>query len=312
MTMTKGILVGVDGSEAGLRAVDYAASEAQRRDLPLRLLHVIPSERYLYPSMGSLERATQEFRRSGRAALADATTRAAAVVDEDRIETSLLAGDRLYCLVEVAREGALLVLGNERRGRLERLITGSVVSGLAAHSPIPVVVVPDSWTPETVYGRIVVGVKHYDDCEGLIRYALRLASERGAGLRVVYACDVPYPYDPSFAHAFPVHLWTEPAREALSRTLATLAADFSHVKAHVDVEERQPARSLVGASAHADVLVIQRCRHLLRIGHFGGTGRAVLREAHCPVEVLPAQPEEQSDLVLERDGGIEKTALDSD
>ena len=36
-----GIVVGVDGSKQSLRAVDWAADEAVRRNVPLRILYVV-------------------------------------------------------------------------------------------------------------------------------------------------------------------------------------------------------------------------------------------------------------------------------
>jgi nucleotide-binding universal stress UspA family protein len=44
--MDRPVVVGVDGSEPGLRAVDWAADEAALRGLPLRLVYASLWERY--------------------------------------------------------------------------------------------------------------------------------------------------------------------------------------------------------------------------------------------------------------------------
>lgn len=59
------------------------------------------------------------------------------------------------------------------------------------------------------------------------------------------------------------------------------------VRARVDVVHGQAAQALVGATQDADLVLLQRStlgpvRH-----HVGSTSRAVLREASCPVEVVP-------------------------
>ncbi|GAA1542386.1 universal stress protein [Nocardioides humi] len=312
--MVNGILVGVDGSEAALTAVAYAASEAQRQDLPLHLLHVVAAGWLLHRaaprSLGSL---ADEYQRGGRVALAEARRSARAILGNQPVATSMQTGDRVRCLVRAAREESLVVLGNERRGLLDRLVTGSVVNGVAAHSPAPVIVVPDTWTPTTVHDRVVVGVKDYDSCEGLIRHGLAVAAGRGARLHVLHACDYPPAYDPGVAAVVPIDLWLDEARAALSAALSGVAGEFPQVAADIGVEQGQPARRLLLASARADLLLLERRGHLLPIGHLGGTARALLRDAHCPVEVLPAVREVRSDdLVLEKDGGIEKAVLHVD
>jgi nucleotide-binding universal stress UspA family protein len=45
-TMELPLIVGVDGSEPSLRAVDWAADDAALREVPLRLVHASLWERY--------------------------------------------------------------------------------------------------------------------------------------------------------------------------------------------------------------------------------------------------------------------------
>jgi nucleotide-binding universal stress UspA family protein len=59
------------------------------------------------------------------------------------------------------------------------------------------------------------------------------------------------------------------------------------VETRVDVRRGQPARLIANAASESDLLVIGRRRHTFPTGRLGSTGRALLRESHCPVEVLP-------------------------
>lgn len=70
------------------------------------------------------------------------------------------------------------------------------------------------------------------------------------------------------------------------------------------VRHAHPARAIVEASAHADLVLLARRPHAFPGGHLGGTARAVLRESSCPVEILPpaAEPPGLDGLVLEAEG----------
>ena len=55
-----------------------------------------------------------------------------------------------------------------------------------------------------------------------------------------------------------------------------------------------------------DVLLLSRRVHAFPIGHLGGTARALLRHSSCPVEVVPPVDDPDPELVLERDGALQK------
>ncbi len=48
LAQRKSIVVGVDGSERAMRAAVWAAAVAQRKSVPLRVAHVLPSPGYHY------------------------------------------------------------------------------------------------------------------------------------------------------------------------------------------------------------------------------------------------------------------------
>jgi nucleotide-binding universal stress UspA family protein len=55
-----------------------------------------------------------------------------------------------------------------------------------------------------------------------------------------------------------------------------------------DVRHEEPAHALVRASRGADRLLLAR-PHRRRTHHLGRVARAVLRDACCPVEVVPVR-----------------------
>jgi len=61
----KSIVVGIDGSEAAIRAAEWASDEAASRDIPLRLVCVMKDH---HPSMEDYQRDVKAAETSLRAA----------------------------------------------------------------------------------------------------------------------------------------------------------------------------------------------------------------------------------------------------
>lgn len=307
------ILVGVDGSDAGRAAIRYAAEEARRRDAVLWLAHVVPdyaptattySVDYPVPTVAS--------HRVGRAILADAEQEAGRLVDPARVKSVLLTGYRVPALVRAATHARLVVLGDEPRPILERIATASVLAGVAAHAPVPVVAVPASWSPAPGRPRVVVGVKDSSKAAGLIRRALEAAADRKAELVVLNAWDLPAAYGAPVIDVDPDD-WDRRVRDALQQVLRGLPQPATGVDVRIEIRHGQAARMLVEASREADLLLVARRPHGFPFGHLGGTGRAVLRASHCPVEVMPPAAETvgPDDLTLEREDALADTSTAS-
>ena len=62
---------------------------------------------------------------------------------------------------------------------------------------------------------------------------------------------------------------------------------YPDVQVRVEVVHGQAAYALVGLSAEADLLIVSRPAHGGFVHSLGATARAVIRDAACPVEVVP-------------------------
>lgn len=96
------IVVGVDGSEPGLRAVDWAADEAALRGLPLRLVYASLWERYEGSRPAEdLGRPSEQVRAED--IVAAAARRASLHRADVKISTEVLPEEPEYTLVRESR-----------------------------------------------------------------------------------------------------------------------------------------------------------------------------------------------------------------
>ena len=143
-----GIIVGVDGSEHSLSALDWALDETDLRKTPLTVVTVSPIVTGIYgpgyapadyypveeESRAQAEKATQDLvneavGRRGAAPAATVTVRA-------------LSGTAADELINASADADLLVVGARGAGGFARLVMGSVSTQVTHHALCPVVIVP--------------------------------------------------------------------------------------------------------------------------------------------------------------------------
>lgn len=309
MSENNRILVGIDGGEGGRTAIAYAAAEAGLDDADLWLVHVTltaPADVvHPYPWL------SEDARRPGMEVLKKAADQAADYVGADRVSGTLLESRVVPGLVQAAAKARLVVLGDDRRPGLERIVTGSVTNRVAGHAPVPVVVVPSGWSAEKSARRVMVAVKDCESSAGLIAQALKHAADRDAELVVIHAWQLDTVYNDMTLGHLDVTEFESGARRTLEEGLVRARGQVPHasgVDVSIDIRHGQPARVIADATRDADLLVIGRRRHSFPTGRLGSTGRALIRESRCPVEIQPPVSDVLStdDLVLEHEGRFEK------
>lgn len=131
------ILVGIDGSPTATRALDRALALSGPGDRIVAVTAVPVGE----AGAERIGEATESARAEGEATLAAAAEHAAA--REIRLDTALGEGDPIDVLVDaVGRFGAsVLVVGARRLGAAERIVLGSVSSGVLHRAPCDVLIV---------------------------------------------------------------------------------------------------------------------------------------------------------------------------
>ena len=138
------IVVGIDGSDAGNAALDWAADEARRRDATLEIVHAwsVPTGDPFMPMAIDPELV----RRSGAHVLAAAVERVG-TGHGLRLVPNLVAGSPDAALLAAAVDADLLVVGSHGHGVLAGVLLGSVTQRVLHHARCPVVVVRAALVP---------------------------------------------------------------------------------------------------------------------------------------------------------------------
>ena len=139
--------------------------------------------------------------------------------------------------------------------------------------------------------RVVVGVDGSPYAQEAVRFAVREAVLRGAGLVAVMSVELPdYRWiDPYAIRAHPEAGYLEQAEDKLRSILADVGTARVEVEAVVSTEPAPAA--LVARSAGAELLVVgSRGRGGFRGMVMGSVSLQCVLHAHCPVTVVRPEP----------------------
>ncbi len=279
------IIVGVDGTKRGRDALALARMLARETGASLVLASVYPAfHRASHEERGRAEAET--FISEAREALAGVSE-----VDHRAAAASSPARG-LHDLAEA--EGAdLIVVGSSHRGAVGRVLPGSVGERLLHGAPCAVAVAPIGYwgNPDPRPRVIGVGYQPGRQADAALRAATELALHEGAALRLIAVVDGAgfgtFGVHGGFGHGYAEILGD--LREETSACLTeALRALPPEVRAQGVLREGDVAAELVEQSQTLDLLVAgSRGYGPLGRAILGGVSSRVVREAACPVLVIP-------------------------
>ncbi|MFE7486594.1 universal stress protein [Kitasatospora sp. NPDC057541] len=288
--MTHNVTVGIDGSAPSAAAAEWAAREAGRLGLPLRMIHVAGTE------ADALERDL-----GGGAALpgrvADICDKVAAELPELDVTCEVQPGHPAFTLAAASGRAELLVLGSRGLGGFTGLLIGSVGLRTAGRSLCPVVLVRSEADGHGTQdgdaaGDVVVGVESDRPADAVLEFAFRYAADHGVGLRAVESRTTAHD---TYTTRAPVE--QAEIREAMAAAeqlrledaLAVRREKYPQVRTVAEVCPWSAGRALVEASRGASLVVLGRrtAKHPLTGQHLGPVAQSVLHHAHAPVAVVP-------------------------
>jgi nucleotide-binding universal stress UspA family protein len=298
-------VVAVDGSEEGYAAVTYAATEAFRQGLTLRMAHVMPA----YLPVGPLLMLASDENLGAYASetLASAVRVAQSAAPQLEMTTHVLAGSRVSEVVHLAEDAAFIVVGRRPGSALDRAWSGGTLDGIVSRAHCPVVVVPAVRRRRDAAPRVVLGFKSSDHAAELFEAGFRMAQQLGAEVEVLHAWKLSGGYDDIIARRVTEASSNRDQKSAIWELLPPWLDSYPAVRVRIQVVHEYPVRALVEASTDADRLILVKPLHGSAVHHLGRTARGALRFAQCPIEVVPAK--RRDDLVLspvavEREGHL--------
>ncbi|MEU9156710.1 universal stress protein [Streptomyces sp. NPDC048417] len=287
--MTRPITAGIDGTEESLAALDWAAREAVRRGLPLRVVH---AWRYEEQEAFGGDRETQYGWVSN--GVTESVRTVTGRHPELAVSVDVVAGDPVEVLVEAAAGAELLALGSRGHGPVVGFLLGSVGQQVIAEAARPVVLVRagDRPTAEAAGREVVVGQQGgAEDSAAVLEFAFETAAARGATVRVVRAWTLPpvFAYSPGSLKLLDETGGLEPfEKKALSEAVRPVRERFPNVPVAEHVEMGSAGQVLLSVAGRAQLMVVGRRAHRTAVGaRIGSVAHGVLHHADCPVAVVP-------------------------
>ncbi|MDX3458594.1 universal stress protein [Streptomyces sp. ME02-8801-2C] len=284
------LVVGVDGSDASLVAVDWAVDEAARLGLPLRLVYASLWERYegAVPPDGSETSSEQVM---AEHVVQAATERARRRNPDVKVTAEIQPEEAIEALLHAGNNASVLVTGSRGRNELTGLLLGSVSLALAGRAHCPVIVVRgDKAGLAGAHERILLGLGDPATSGEAVWFAFREAEARGCTLDVVRAwrCPAHESADHPLLAGEPAHRHEQQASALLDTLLHDAVTDRPGVQLRRATVGGPARKVLLNRSAAADLLIIGARRRHSHYGlQLGRVAHTLLHHAQCPVAVVP-------------------------
>ncbi|MGW5398131.1 universal stress protein [Streptomyces sp. NPDC003952] len=277
------IAVGIDPTGRWLLPLSWAADEAHRRNVRLRLVMAVPSP---HDTEHMVDDTVQHnaVRQASSEALEEAAVWARERHPGTELATVLRDGYPAPVLCGTSRHARMVVLGSRHLTRPEEIFSGcSVVLPVTAQAHCPVVVVGGSEGVPKGPPHLVVGVDGSEASKTAMALAFQEASLRGCELHAISVWQPP---------VFSFHNETAAIgaqRRMLTETAAGWAHEYPDVKLTHEVLTGHPVECLAEAAEHALALVVGRRGKGGYTGiRLGSVVHGLLHRAHCPVVTVPS------------------------
>lgn len=275
------VVVGVDGSDDGLRAVRFGANTARTFGGELMLVHAV-DDAMLAGAWGVVY-DPEVLQNAGVTANEQAKALALELgLPEDRIRTEVVLGSPGGVLGRLSEVADLLVLGRRSVSGLERMFVGSTSVSVVSNASCPVLVISAAAHPIDVGSKKVLGVGmntspgNHETLEEAFKQAVRFQSS----LEIVHALQPPIGIFSKKLSPDDLEEQLRYIRGGIKALAKSIAQRYPDVRYKVIAVADSPINELVSRSSGWDALV-------LGVGNggfgLGGLVRGLMAHAECPL-----------------------------
>jgi nucleotide-binding universal stress UspA family protein len=280
------ILLATDGSEDGELAATTAVGLARSTASELHVVHSwrpVPSVHFDALVRKEMEREAQEI-------LDEQVKKIEGLgctVAQARLREGGAAAEIAALAEEV--EAGLIAVGSRGRGRIRRLLMGSVSDAVVRHAHHPVVVV--RWKPVVFPAKILLATDGSEEATLAAQTAADLSEWTGSELHVVHVGEIPFTHYPDrYGYRALYEEDEKEARELLEAQIEKMkSAGVIVAQAHLRLGRADEGIVVLAEELGAD-LVAMGSRGLGGVERalMGSVSDSVGRHAHCPVLIVRA------------------------
>lgn len=275
------IVVGVDGSDDGLRAVRFGANAAVKFGGELMLVHAV-DDAMLAGAWGVVY-DPEVLQNAGVSANVQARELALELgLPGERIRTEVVLGSPGGVLGRLSEVADLLVLGRRSVSGLERMFVGSTSVSVVSNSSCPVLVISAAAHLIDVGGKklIGVGMNTSPGNHTTLEEAFKQASRFQSSLEIVHALQPPIGIFSKKLSPDDLEEQLRYIRGGIKALAKSIAVRHPDVKYRVVAVADSPINELVGRSSGYDALVLGVSNDGFGLG---GLVRGLMAHAECPL-----------------------------
>jgi nucleotide-binding universal stress UspA family protein len=268
----KSVIVGIDGSQAAIRAARWAVDEVAGTDIPLRLFHVINTNPSTDPDKARVELVAAE----------ELVRVACRAVDESgkplKLETEIIHGQPVPVLLAASCSTTLLCIGDKGLAQHPNAWLGSTAKELAAsaHCSVAIIRGQGDKSGSTAAGCIVACADETPEDLDVLDLAVNEAVRRQAALRVVTTAHTrSHDVEPDRRECIPLDI-----------TLKRLASDHPGVEIETIDLNGSFLDYLAAYAASIQLIMVGSARTPDMQQLLGDVGERALRRSDCSLLIV--------------------------
>ncbi len=198
------------------------------------------------------------------------------------------AAEEIVALAEEIEAG-LIAVGSRGRGRIRRLLIGSVSDAVVRHAHYPLIVV--RWKPVVFPAKILLATDGSEEATLAAQTAADLGARTGSELHVVHVGEIPFSHHPDrYGYRALYEPHEREARELLEAQIEKMkGAGATVAQEHLRLGRADEGIAVLAEELGVD-LIAMGSRGLGRVSRalIGSVSESAVRTAHCPVLTVRA------------------------